>query len=112
MEARGPGEYLPTIARGVSLVRAMTTDRDPARSPAMSITSGLFGREMIADPYPVYHQLRSSAPVLWVEPPLGWVLTRYDDVVDVLRDGARFSSERLAAVTERLGRPEVESMFR
>jgi cytochrome P450 len=78
----------------------------------MSDTSGLFGREMIADPYPVYHRLRSSAPVLWAEPLKSWVLTRYDDVAAVLRDGARFSSERLGSVTERLGRPELEAMLR
>src|SRR5262245_41322923 len=88
----------------------MTTDRDPARSPAMSITSGLFGREMIADPYPVYHQLRSSAPVLWVEPLKSWVLTRYDDVLAVLRDGARFSSERTGVVTESIRRPDLWAM--
>ena len=63
----------------------------------MSVTSGLFGREMIADPYPVYHRLRSSAPVLWAEPLNAWVLTRYDDMAAVLRDGARFSSGRLGA---------------
>ena len=84
----------------------------------MSVTSGLFGREMLADPYPVYHWLRSSAPVFWAEPLKAWVLTRYDDVAAVLRDGARFSSQRLGARTENfgrpelLGRPELESMLR
>ena len=42
--------------------------------------------EFHADPYPFYHRLRSSAPVY--QAPTGlWVLTRYDDVVMVLRDG-------------------------
>jgi hypothetical protein len=35
----------------------MTTYRDPARSLTMCVTSGRFGREMIADPYAVYHRL-------------------------------------------------------
>ena len=41
--------------------------------------------EVIADPYPLYHRLRAEDPVHLS--PLGlWVLTRYDDVVMVLRD--------------------------
>src|SRR5438046_8048129 len=42
--------------------------------------------EFHADPYPFYHRLRSSAPVHRAHAGL-WVLTRYDDVVMVLRDG-------------------------
>src|SRR5262249_58187156 len=42
--------------------------------------------EFHADPYPFYHRLRSIAPVY--QAPMGlWVLTRYDDVVMILRDG-------------------------
>jgi pimeloyl-[acyl-carrier protein] synthase len=41
--------------------------------------------EFIANPYPVYHQLRTMAPV-WKSPFGAWVLTRYDDVFHVLRD--------------------------
>ena len=41
------------------------------------------------DPYPSYHRLRVEEPVHW--DPMGyWYLTRYADVVSVLRDG-RFS---------------------
>jgi cytochrome P450 len=105
-------EDLPTLARGDTLARALTTDRTPPGALPMSVPSDLFGREMIADPYPVYHRLRSTAPVLWAEPLKAWVLTRYDDVAAVLRDGSRFSSARLGAVTERLGRPELEGMLR
>jgi cytochrome P450 len=41
--------------------------------------------EFLADPYPMYHRLRTEDPVH--HSPLGfWVLTRYEDVVAVLRD--------------------------
>ncbi|PYM03668.1 MAG: cytochrome P450, partial [Candidatus Rokuibacteriota bacterium] len=41
--------------------------------------------EFNANPYPVYHRLREKDPVH--QSPMGfWVLTRYDDVVTVLRD--------------------------
>src|SRR5262245_40575066 len=52
--------------------------------------------EFVADPYPTYHRLRTEDPVH--QHPLGfWVLTRYEDVVSVLRD-ARFVKEPIAAV--------------
>jgi cytochrome P450 len=52
--------------------------------------------EFVANPYPMYHRLRLDDPVH--HSPLGfWVLTRYDDVVSVLRD-ARMGKEAIAAV--------------
>jgi cytochrome P450 len=52
--------------------------------------------EFLADPYPTYHRLRAEDPVH--HSPLGfWVLTRYEDVVSVLRD-PRFIKEPLAAL--------------
>src|SRR2546422_6219713 len=56
--------------------------------------------EFHADPYPFYHRLRAVAPVY--QTPMGfWVLTRYDDVVTVLRDprfGRDGFEQMLAAV--------------
>jgi len=47
--------------------------------------------EVLADPYPLYHRLRTEDPVHW-DPFLHvWVVTRYRDVVRVLRD---FSADR------------------
>src|SRR6266581_2059227 len=46
----------------------------------------------------VWRQLRSADPVHWhpgtADYPGFWVLTRYDDVVQVLNDSARFTSEK------------------
>jgi pimeloyl-[acyl-carrier protein] synthase len=50
--------------------------------------------EFVADPYPTYHRLRAEDPVH--RSLLGfWVLTRYEDVVAVLRD-PRFAKEPIA----------------
>src|SRR5882762_8590569 len=52
--------------------------------------------EFVADPYPTYHRLRARDPVH--RSPLGfWVLTRYEDVVAVLRD-PRLAKEAIASV--------------
>lgn len=53
-----------------------------------ALTSDLF----FADPYPLYQRLRVEAPVYWCEAWSAWVLTRYDDVMAVLRDAETFSS--------------------
>src|SRR5512143_1288361 len=50
--------------------------------------------EAIANPYPVYERLRSEDPVHWSEMLKAWILTRYDDVVAVLRD-PRVSADRM-----------------
>ena len=48
--------------------------------------------EFYADPYPTFHRLRSEDPVHWNEQWGAWLLTRYTDVVSVLRDWSRFSN--------------------
>src|SRR5881628_142769 len=60
--------------------------------------------EFVADPYPTYHRLRANDPVH--RSPLGfWILTRYEDVVSVLRD-PRMGKEALEAlVAARYGAP-------
>jgi pimeloyl-[acyl-carrier protein] synthase len=43
--------------------------------------------EAIANPYPIYHRLRSEAPVHWSDILGGaWLLTRYSDCVSAMRD--------------------------
>ena len=49
--------------------------------------------EAKADPYPMYKQLREENPIQRSELLDGWVLTRYDDVVAVLKH-PRFSADR------------------
>jgi cytochrome P450 len=56
-----------------------------------------FDPELRSNPYKVYRALREESPVYWSDVMQLWVLTRYDDVFAVLRDQARFSSERTRA---------------
>lgn len=49
----------------------------------------------LADPYPLFHRLRSEDPVHWCEPLNGWLVTRHDDVLAGLRD-PRLSSDRIS----------------
>ena len=56
-----------------------------------------FDPALRSDPYAVYARLRAEDPVHWNEMMQAWLLTRYDDVLAVLRDHVRFSSERTRA---------------
>jgi len=49
--------------------------------------------ELVSDPHSALAKLRAEDPVHWSQEHRCWVLTRYDDVRDALRD-PRFSSER------------------
>ena len=43
------------------------------------------------DPHPVLAKLRASEPVSWLPALDGWLVTRYDDAVAVMRDPDRFT---------------------
>jgi len=51
-----------------------------------------FSPEVHADPYPIYRRLRQDAPLYRNEQLGFWAVSRYDDVVAVLRDWKTFSS--------------------
>ncbi len=52
----------------------------------------LLNPDVLGDPYPLYNRLRTEHPVFWDPYMHAWVVTRYADVVRVLRD---FSAERI-----------------
>jgi cytochrome P450 len=51
----------------------------------------LLDPEVLANPYPLYHRLRTEDPVHWDAFLHAWVVTRYSDVVSVL---LKFSADR------------------
>lgn len=83
----------------------MTTDTGLAGSGAK-----LFGPEMLADPYPVYQQLRSTHPVTWVPALDAWVVTSYEDVSAALRN-PQLSSDRFARARTRLAAKGLEGVL-
>jgi pimeloyl-[acyl-carrier protein] synthase len=58
--------------------------------PGLSLFQ-LLDPEVLANPYPLFHRLRREDPVHWDPFLHAWVVTRYPDVVRVLRE---FSAER------------------
>jgi len=47
----------------------------------------------LSDPYPVFAELRTHCPVYWHEQMNSWVLSRYEDCRDVLRDYKTFARD-------------------
>ncbi len=69
--------------------------------PTLPTNVNIAAPEFKADPYPFYARLRAQAPVFPVTLPdkqRAWLVTRYDDVVTVLKD-ERFAKDRLNALT-------------
>ncbi|MFC5491460.1 cytochrome P450 [Nocardioides caricicola] len=56
------------------------------------LTYSPFDPTVIADPYPVYRELRDSAPAYWSPQASSWVLSRHQDVWGALADPTTYSS--------------------
>jgi cytochrome P450 len=61
--------------------------------PTLHATFGVPLEVFVADPYPLYHQLRLRDPVYWDEQSEAWIVTGYADVAAMLRD-ARFVAQK------------------
>src|ERR1700693_2978855 len=86
------------------------TKPDKKAKPALSLYH-LLDPEVLANPYPLYHRLRTHDPVHWDPYLHAWIVTRYEDVITVL---SRFSAARTPTPEyfEALGAPEVSPIAR
>jgi cytochrome P450 len=72
------------------LMQIDTSSHTDKQNHALSLVQ-LLEPEVLANPYPLYHRLRSEDPVHWDPYLHAWVVTRYADVLSVFQ---RFSSAR------------------
>src|SRR5579871_1986745 len=63
--------------------------------------------ETVKDPYAFFATLRREAPVYY-HPKLGYVLSKYDDIMAVIRNPAVFSSSRDSSPVMQLNTPDPE----
>jgi cytochrome P450 len=66
----------------------------------MSGKLNVMAPEMLANPYPIYAELRRNAPVSQVDPGGFYAVTRYDDVMAVFKNPQLFSSEGFRNATK------------
>lgn len=57
-----------------------------------SVAINVLDPEFYVDPWPAYRWLRDEAPVWWDPVQKLWVISRYDDALDVEKDTGRYSS--------------------
>ena len=65
----------------------------PRSSPDPALDRLLVSDEIMVDPYPTYRRLRETAPVFWSDTWNAWVVSRFDDVGESLRDKENLSNE-------------------
>ena len=65
--------------------------------------------EQAANPYPWLHAAQAEAPVFYLPELDLWCVTRYEDVLEVLRDTETFSSRNVIRITQLS--PEVAESF-
>jgi cytochrome P450 PksS len=97
--------------------------KDPAQSklltaPLSALASiDILDASFKANPFPFYARLRAEAPVFPVtviRKQRAWLVTRYDDAIDVLRDDGRFVKDRQRAMSaaQLKKAPRLPSMFK
>jgi cytochrome P450 len=65
--------------------------RNPMATPSRAYPVRL--SDLAIDPYPVFARLREHEPVAWIEDAGMWFVTRYNDIVQVLRDPETFRTD-------------------
>jgi cytochrome P450 len=65
-------------------------------------TVNLLDQTVLANPYPLYHRLRSEDPVHWDDSLGGWMILRYDDVTTAVLDPKRLGSDRTTAYLQKI----------
>jgi pimeloyl-[acyl-carrier protein] synthase len=76
---------LATVTRKIGAPILLTRERLES-----GVSFNLLSSAQRANPYPTYRQLQTKDPVHWSELAQAWFLSRYDDVMNVMRD-PRFS---------------------
>lgn len=71
----------------------------PAVRPALppDLDALLVSDTIMLDPYPIYARVREAGPVVWSEAWRAWVVSRYDDVNESLREKEHLSNENRQA---------------
>jgi cytochrome P450 len=71
-------------------------------STSTPLSDDLLAPALVADPYPALAALQRQDPVHWSDAHRGWLITRYDDVAEGLKDHKRLSSDRIGPLLAKL----------
>jgi len=74
------------------------------------IGRGVTLRDLEEDPHPLLARLRAAEPVSWLAVLGGWLITRYDLAVSVMRDSTTFTADDPRFSTSRVVGPSMLSL--
>jgi len=83
---------------------------EPAAPVRSAIEYDPFSPVWRPDPYTKYRELRDEAPVFYSSEANIWCISRYEDVLAVLKDTERFSSKAMMTMLMRRGQEEPPSL--
>ena len=66
--------------------------------------------DLADDPHPILHQLRASEPVSWLPALDGWLVTRRDQAIEVMRDAKTYTVDHPGFSTARVVGPSMLSL--
>ena len=66
--------------------------------PDPALDALLVSPAMMVDPYPIYRRLREEQPIFWSDTWNAWVVSRYADVAESLKDKENLSNENRQAL--------------
>ena len=73
----------------------------------MSVRFNILSADAMDDPHPVFSEIRASSPVCQVDPEGWWAVSRYQDVVFVLKHPELFSSANLRSARDEIVDPRL-----
>jgi nitrite reductase/ring-hydroxylating ferredoxin subunit len=105
---------LPQAAVIVDKATASSAETETATCPHSGAANGLdfnpVAPEQVECPFDLYRRARDEMPVFYSERFDLWVVTRYEDIVRILKDPALFSSAQSLAVDSAVA-PEVQAVL-
>ena len=90
--------------------RGMTSPAVAARGRRFPLGAAVTLAELEEDPHPVLARLRDAEPVSWVPVLDGWLVTRRDLALQVMRDSATFTVDDPRFSTARIVGPSMLSL--
>ncbi|MEZ4679284.1 MAG: hypothetical protein R2932_34200, partial [Caldilineaceae bacterium] len=66
--------------------------------------------DLETNPHPYLHRLRATEPVSWLPVLNGWLITRYDLAIQVMRDAATFTVDHPDFSTAQVVGPSMLSL--
>ena len=86
------------------------TDEPAASKPGFPVGAGVTINQLEYDPHPVLAKLRDREPVSWIPALEGWLVTRYDLAVGVMRDADTFTVDDPRFSTAQVVGPSMLSL--